>query len=69
MWKRGNVPAALIVRYAAAYAWRHYGKSSVQRGILSTLGWPRWVYKRVKHGALLALYHALVATRRWRGHA
>jgi len=69
MWKSGNVPAALIVRYAAAYAWRHYGKSSVQRGILSTLGWPRWVYKRVKHGALLALYHALVATRRWRGHA
>lgn len=69
MWGSGNVAPALIVRYAAAYAWRHYGKSSVQRGILSTLGWPRWVYKRVKHAALLALYHGLVATRRWRGHA
>jgi hypothetical protein len=69
MWASGNVAPGLIVRYAAAYAWRHYGKSSVQRGILSTLGWPRWIYKRVKHAALLALYHALVATRRWRGHA
>jgi len=65
----GNVAPALIARYAGAYAWRHYGKSSVQRGILAALGWPRWIYKRVKHGVLLALYHALVATRRWRGHA
>lgn len=59
-------PAAvrqMIAGYAAAYAWRHYGKSSVQRGILSTLGWPRWIYKRVKHGALLGLYGVLVASR------
>lgn len=64
-----GVSAGLVARYAAAYAWRHYAKSSVQRGLLSAIGWPRWIYKRVKHAALLALYHALVATRRWRGHA
>ena len=58
-------PAAwrLVVAYAAAYAWRHYGKSSVQRGLLSVLGWPRWVYKHVKHGALLGAYGVLVASR------
>ena len=53
----------MIAAYAAAYAWRHYGKSTVQRGILSVLGWPRWTYKRVKHGALLAVYGVLVASR------
>jgi hypothetical protein len=55
--------ARLISRYAAAYAWRHYAKSSVQRGILSVLGWPRWVYKRAKHGALLGVYGILVGSR------
>jgi hypothetical protein len=54
----------LIAGYAASYAWRHYGKSSVQRGLLSVLGWPRWTYKRLKHGALLGVYGALVASRR-----
>jgi glycosyltransferase involved in cell wall biosynthesis len=54
----------MIVSYAAAYAWRHYGKSTVQRGLLSVLGWPRWVYKRVKHAALLAVYGVLVTLRR-----
>lgn len=54
----------LIAAYAAAYAWRHYGKTSVQRGILSLLGWPRWVYKRAKHSALLGVYGVLVASRR-----
>jgi hypothetical protein len=54
----------LIVEYAAAYAWRHYAKSSIQRGVLSVLGWPRWVYKRAKHAILLAVYGALVALRR-----
>jgi hypothetical protein len=53
----------MIASYAASYAWRHYGKSSVQRGILSVLGWPRWIYKRLKHGALLAVYGVLVAAR------
>ena len=53
----------MIAAYAASYAWRHYGKTTVQRGILSVLGWPRWTYKRVKHGALLALYGVLVASR------
>jgi len=53
----------LIAAYAAAYAWRHYAKSSVQRGILSVLGWPRWIYKRAKHGALLGVYGVLVASR------
>ena len=53
----------LITAYAAAYAWRHYGKSTVQRGLLSVLGWPRWVYKRIKHATLLAAYHFLVALR------
>ena len=59
----------LVAAYAAAYAWRHYAKSTVQRGLLSALGWPRWIYKRVKHGALLGVYRVLVATRHWRGHA
>jgi hypothetical protein len=53
----------LIATYASAYAWRHYGKSSVQRGILATLGWPRWMYKRAKHLVLHAVYHALMAVR------
>ena len=53
----------LIATYAAAYAWRHYGKSSVQRGLLSVLGWPRWIYKHVKHVFLLAVYGVLVAAR------
>jgi hypothetical protein len=66
---RAGVPAGRVARYASAYARRHYGKSSVQRGALAVLGWPRWIYKRVKHATLLGLYHALVATRRWRGHA
>jgi hypothetical protein len=53
----------LIATYAASYAWRHYAKSSVQRGILSVLGWPRWIYKRAKHAALLGVYGVLVAAR------
>jgi hypothetical protein len=56
--------ARLIASYASAYAWRHYAKSSVQRGLLSVLGWPRWVYKRAKHGVLLSVYGALVTSRR-----
>jgi glycosyltransferase involved in cell wall biosynthesis len=55
---------SLVVEYSAAYAWRHYGKSSVQRGLLSILGWPRWVYKRLKHAALLALYTVLITLRK-----
>jgi hypothetical protein len=61
--------AGLIAEYAAAFAVRHYAKSSVQRGVLSILGWPRWVYKRAKHLVLLTVYRVLVATRPWRGHA
>jgi glycosyltransferase involved in cell wall biosynthesis len=53
----------LVTAYAAAYAWRHYGKSTVQRGLLSVLGWPRWMYKRVKHAVLLGVYGVLVACR------
>ncbi len=60
---RGEV-SSLVVEYAAAYAWRHYGKSSVQRGLLSVLGWPRWVYKRVKHALLVALYALLIVLRK-----
>jgi hypothetical protein len=55
-----------VMAYAAAYAWRHYGKSTVQRGLLSVLGWPRWTYKRLKRGVLLGLYGVLVAAR-WIG--
>ena len=53
----------LVIRYAAAFAWRHYAKSSVQHGILTALGWPRWLYKRIKHAVLLAVYGVLVALR------
>jgi len=53
----------LIATYAAAYAWRHYGKSTVQRGVLSLLGWPRWIYKQMKHAVLLGVYGVLVALR------
>ncbi len=60
---RGEV-ARLVVEYAAAYAWRHYSKSSVQRGLLSVLGWPRWVYKRLKHALFLALYTVLITLRK-----
>ena len=55
--------ARFIAVYAAAYAWRHYAKSTVQRGLLSVLGWPRWTYKRVRHAVLLGLYTTLVALR------
>ena len=58
-----RVVASLVARYAAAYAWRHYAKSSVQRGILTVLGWPRWTYKRLKHGVLLGVYGLLVVLR------
>ena len=60
---RGEV-ARLVVEYSTAYAWRHYGKSSVRRGLLSVLGWPRWVYKLVKHALLLALYAVLITLRK-----
>jgi hypothetical protein len=53
----------LISGYTAAYAARHYAKSSVQRGLLAVLGWPRWIYKRVKHAVLLGVYGVLVALR------
>ena len=56
--------ARLVTAYTAAYAWRHYAKSSVQHGLLSMLGWPRWIYKHLKHTVLLGLYWALVASRR-----
>jgi len=56
--------AGLVVEYAGAYAWRHYSKSSVQRGLLSVLAWPRWVYKRVKHALLLVLYGVLITLRK-----
>ena len=52
---------SVVSGYAAAYAWRHYAKSSVQRGLLAVLGWPRWIYKRVKHAVLLGVYGVLVA--------
>jgi glycosyltransferase involved in cell wall biosynthesis len=58
-----NAARRLIAGYAAAYAWRHYGKTTVQRGLLSVLGWPRWTYKRLKHAALLGVYGVLVASR------
>ena len=63
----------LVVEYAAAFARRHYGKSShvatagcrsLQRGLLSMLGWPRWVFKRTKHAFLLALYGVLITLRK-----
>jgi hypothetical protein len=53
----------LVSRYTAAYAARHYAKSSVQRGFFAILGWPRWIYKRVKHGLLLVVYGVLVTLR------
>jgi hypothetical protein len=56
--------ARLIASYAGAYAWRHYGKSSVQRGALSVLGWPRWIYKRARHALLLGVYASLVTLRK-----
>ena len=65
---RGTI-ARLIVRYAAAYAWRHYAKSSVQRGILAVLGWPRWIYKRVKHAVLLGRVRLASRAEANRGHA
>ena len=54
---------SLIGRYAAVYASRHYAKSTVQKGILTVLGWPRWIYKRVKHAVLLGVYGVLLALR------
>jgi len=55
--------ARLIAAYALAYARRHYAKSSVQRGVLSVLGWPRWLYKRARHGVLVAWFRILVVAR------
>jgi hypothetical protein len=54
----------LVTQYATAYAWRHYAKSSVQRGALAVLGWPRWLYKRMKHAVLLGVYGVLITLRK-----
>jgi glycosyltransferase involved in cell wall biosynthesis len=59
----GPTAVNLITRYSAAYASRHYAKSSVQKGILTVLGWPRWIYKRLKHAVLLGVYGLLLALR------
>jgi hypothetical protein len=32
--------------------------------VLSVLGWPRWIYKRIKHAVLLAVYEVLVTLRK-----
>jgi len=61
--------ARLLSIYAVTYAWRHYTKPGVQRGVLAVLGWPRWLYKRIKRGVLLAVYHILVARHRVRGRS
>ena len=41
----------------------------MQRGILAVLGWPRWIYKRVKHAVLLGVYGLLRRAEADRGHA
>ena len=53
----------MVVSYAAAYAWRHYGKTPAQRDLVSMLGRPRWLVKQARHGLLLAAHKTLVAAR------
>jgi len=58
---RGAI-ARLIASYTASYAARHYLKT--QHDVISVVGLPRWLYKRAKHGVLLAIHKGLVVVRR-----
>jgi glycosyltransferase involved in cell wall biosynthesis len=59
---RRTAIARLVASYTASYAARHYLKS--QHDDISIVGLPRWLYKRAKHGALLAIHKGLVVARR-----
>ena len=59
--KKGAI-ARLVASYTASYAARHYLKT--QHDVISVVGLPRWLYKRAKHGALLAVHKGLVVARR-----
>lgn len=54
----------MVASYALFYAFRHVSKTPTQRDIVWLLQRPRWAYKRAKHGALAAVYGALVRARR-----
>ena len=59
--RRGAI-ARLVASYTASYAARHYLKT--QHDVISVVGLPRWLYKRAKHGVLLAIHKGLVVVRR-----
>jgi SAM-dependent methyltransferase len=62
----GRVRGMCPVRLSAALLARGRARPArrVQRALLTVLGSPRWLYKRVKHGFLLGVREALVVVRR-----
>jgi hypothetical protein len=53
-----------VIRYCAAYALKHHQKSTTHKYFSAVLRGIVWSYKRSKHLVLLALFYALVYTRR-----
>src|SRR5688500_1328173 len=60
--RRGGATARLVASSRASSAARHYLKT--QHDVISVVGLPRWLYKRAKHGVLLAIHKGLVVARR-----
>lgn len=53
-----------VIRYSVLYALKHQQKTTTYRQFGSVLRGLRWTRKRIKHYSLLAVFHALVSTRR-----
>ncbi|MBI2828463.1 MAG: putative sugar O-methyltransferase [Acidobacteria bacterium] len=56
--------ARRVLRYSALYALKHQQKTTTYRQFGAILRGLTWTRKRVKHHVLLAVFHALVSTRR-----
>ena len=53
-----------VLQYSVQYAIRHQQKTTTYRQCGALLRGYTWTRKRIKHYSLLALFHALVSTRR-----
>ncbi len=53
-----------VIRHSALYALKHQRKTTTYRQFGSVLRGLTWTRKRIKHYSLLAVFHALVSTRR-----
>jgi hypothetical protein len=62
--ERRRAATRRVLQYSAEYALRHQQKSTTYRQLGSVIRGVTWTRKRIKHYSLLALFHALVGTRR-----